>query len=299
MMSNDFESTGYRTRKVAIGSVQSGILNFAPDQRYFQSADIPDKASDVKKAVKDDIDPDILGIRKRNWNSSVSIPKTVNDKKEEQDDLNLQLTKVRAGLNDAPIAKYRAKKIPVGVDSRNDYTGWNVSTAQDVGERKRQLEDERQFVQVMHTKKNDTFLRTTGYKGLKQKTKDINESFRQTKMDDQAMKMMLRKEFHYEDPLASEARIEAVVHKRLIEQKRAEKATAYDPDIQETRKKPDMSKTLISVKKKVYHHNGAWTHSNIEGCHAWSCCMNTKKDSQGCVLQIVDPNRWNLASYNN
>ena len=46
-----------------------------------------------------------------------------------------------------------------------------------------------------------------------------------------------------------------------------------------------------------YEHRGCWAHSEVEGCEVWSCCMNSRRDSQGCTSSvIVDQRRWNTAS---
>ncbi len=42
-----------------------------------------------------------------------------------------------------------------------------------------------------------------------------------------------------------------------------------------------------------YEHLGRWELSKIDGCMAWSCCMNEMKDSRGCTLvEVNDKNKW-------
>jgi hypothetical protein len=47
---------------------------------------------------------------------------------------------------------------------------------------------------------------------------------------------------------------------------------------------------------KTYSHNGVYQLFEIEGCEAWSCCMNRVKESPGCVVQRRDLDRWQLLS---
>jgi len=37
--------------------------------------------------------------------------------------------KIKLGIFDYPIPAYKDKKEYIGTETRNDYTGWNVSTA--------------------------------------------------------------------------------------------------------------------------------------------------------------------------
>ena len=70
--------------------------------------------------MQDDIDPDILGARKKKWNSSVFVEKKEKDHEAE-------LFKVRKGFLDESITDPRDQLVYQGTEVRNDYTGWNVS----------------------------------------------------------------------------------------------------------------------------------------------------------------------------
>lgn len=35
--------------------------------------------------------------------------------------------------------------------------------------------------------------------------------------------------------------------------------------------KPNLSKTLVSRRRRVYHHTGKWEKSKFEDSEAWSC----------------------------
>jgi len=54
----------------------------------------------------------------------------------------------------------------------------------------------------------------------------------------------------------------------------------------------------LDWKKKEYEHLGEWMYSDIEGCEAWSCCMNTRFDGPGCSVQKPRVHKgWNLSSF--
>ena len=50
-------------------------MNYDRDEQFFSKEDVPAKARTIKESVKHLIDPDHLGLRKRHWNASVSVPK--------------------------------------------------------------------------------------------------------------------------------------------------------------------------------------------------------------------------------
>jgi hypothetical protein len=58
-----------------IGSKKNTRINYDRDEHFFSSDDVPPNAKKVHDEVKDFIDPDYLGLRKREWNPSVSMPK--------------------------------------------------------------------------------------------------------------------------------------------------------------------------------------------------------------------------------
>lgn len=54
---------------------QKGKLNYDRDEQFFSQDDIPDKAKEAKAYIQKVTDPDLLGLRKKEWNSSSSVPK--------------------------------------------------------------------------------------------------------------------------------------------------------------------------------------------------------------------------------
>jgi hypothetical protein len=61
---------------------------------------------------------------KKEWNNSVSVPK--NPLAEETHER--KLIKIKLGLFDHPIPKYKGNKFFEGTETRDEYSGWNVST---------------------------------------------------------------------------------------------------------------------------------------------------------------------------
>ena len=61
--------------------------------------------------------------------------------------------------------------------------------------------------------------------------------------------------------------------------------------------KNDEASAVENAGKKVRHweHRGAWEHNPLEGCHAWSCCVSTVRDSKGCTSTVItDQTKWNM-----
>lgn len=47
------------------------------------------------------------------------------------------------------------------------------------------------------------------------------------------------------------------------------------------------------------HHNGKYELDRFsdKGKKAWSCCMNKREESEGCVLKKVDKQKWNVEGF--
>lgn len=57
-----------------IGSIKNNKVNYHIDEQFFSNEDIPLKALEAKKTIQQKIDPDLLGLRNRQWNNSTSVP---------------------------------------------------------------------------------------------------------------------------------------------------------------------------------------------------------------------------------
>ncbi len=60
---------------------------------------------------------------------------------------------------------------------------------------------------------------------------------------------------------------------------------------------PDLTRTLKTIKIKQYYHTGKWEKKPYEENEAWSCCMSSDKNSQGCVMHTKDKKRWILSGF--
>lgn len=113
------------TPRVRVGRLNSD-LNYTKDTKAFDASDIPAHVRVAVETVKATIDLDRLRTRPRPWNESVHCdqhkpyPAQVGF-----DDLKFE---IRNGLRDERVTELKEKSVYVGVDTRNDYTRWNVST---------------------------------------------------------------------------------------------------------------------------------------------------------------------------
>eukprot|EP00744_Colponema_vietnamica_P009898 GILI01014036.1.p1 GENE.GILI01014036.1~~GILI01014036.1.p1 ORF type:complete len:320 (-),score=35.59 GILI01014036.1:127-1086(-) len=273
-----------KTRTV-VGGIKTEKLNYTNDQKAFLESDVPAKASDAKQYVVELKKPNILGERKPQWNKSTEVAKT-NDL-----DLKRTLLKVRAGLMDEPplpAPKPRTAPMTTSVDHPGD---WNLSTFQDPRER-RTADFKRKVLAQEHSQRITKNLNE--YLSPEEQQNALVASRRKLLEDTEEMRQQLREQYLFEEPGASEARVVAVVHKRLEETLR--KTKAYQEE-EPACFDPDMSKTNVSRKYKAYFHPGRYEYSAIEQRDCWSCCMNFDADSKGCSFHIRNPDSWCLTSY--
>lgn len=117
----------------------------------------------------------------------------------------------------------------------------------------------------------------------------IQESVRSKKEADVDLRMELAKEVRNEFPDASEETLNAIVTRRIYEKE----LRAAIPEDKELTLKPNMSKTLKTVKERVTSHNGKFEEQKFESKDgkkkmAWSCCQSKDETSEGCVVKYVD-----------
>lgn len=94
-----------------------------------------------------------------------------------------------------------------------------------------------------------------------------SEAIKVQRVEDQELKTKIRQEL--EDKLTATAnKKDALTMKTLYEEKH--KKQVYEDDYELTFK-PDLSKTLMSRRKRVYHHTGKWEKSRFEDQESWSC----------------------------
>lgn len=64
-----------KAKQPKIGSIRNDKINYDKEEQFFSKDDIPLAARTIKEEINTLIDPDHLGLRKKDWNTSVSVPK--------------------------------------------------------------------------------------------------------------------------------------------------------------------------------------------------------------------------------
>ena len=274
-----YESNNKTKRKTnQIGSIKNESINYPKDQKFFHSNDIPDKAKRAVVEVKQQIDKDLFKLKRPKWNASVSkagLPMDDND--------HINLFSIKKGMKDFSQKPPKDPKIYEGTDSRKDYyTGWNVSNQVPIPLHKEKMIAEETIMRMTKTKEtNERIL--TNYKSPFELAKE-HSAMLATQRDQ--MKQM-------KDSLRDHPDADKIVKDTFYNKP---KRDDYEDKANLTFK-PDLSKTLASRRKRVYHHTGKWEKSKFEDQEAWSCCMNYDKDSEGCNVKIVDLDRYNVVSF--
>lgn len=81
----------------------------------------------AKQQSLDFKDPDILELKDAKWNSSVAAPNRFDNFAKEESHKS-KLLKISLGLTEWDQVSPGKKPYFVGTETRDDYTGWNVST---------------------------------------------------------------------------------------------------------------------------------------------------------------------------
>jgi len=268
------------------GSVKLGRMDFERSEQIFSREDMPHKSLTCKNQMTQLVDPDILGLRKKEWDNSNAVPLNT-----QEEDFDRKQTKIRMGFFDSPNHKYTPPKIEVGTDIRDNYKGWNVSTELPNQFQKQRSLDEQTQNSMGMTRGHFGTLRD--YKSPEEITKAYNETLRQTKRDEKELKAELRTQYKFENPSATEEKVNAGVNRLVYELKiRSLSPKLEDPFHNETFKH-DLSRTTKHTVSHYAYHNGSWGKNNVSSDkEVWSCCMMEKKTGEGCVKVRVNPNRW-------
>jgi len=142
---------------------------------------------------------------------------------------------------------------------------------------------------------NKTKTKGATYTNPEQLSKNIQEQVREKKAQDMALREKLSMEVRNEFPGATEEALNAMVTRKIYEIEQKEHVP-MDPELT---LKPDMKKTLRHETLIERHHNGKYELDRFsdKGKKAWSCCMNKREDSEGCVVLKVDKQRWNVEGF--
>ncbi|CAI2375695.1 unnamed protein product [Moneuplotes crassus] len=275
-----------KRKKNVIGSAYNSNLNYPKDQKFFHNNDMPDKAKEAVRQVKDAF----AHHDRPQWNASVSksgLPVPDND--------DAKLFSIKKGFNDFHPISIKPSKVYDGTDTRNNYDtrGWNVSNQVPIPLHDQKRIAEETAMRMTKTKEfNEKVL--TNYKTPFEKAKEHSENLKLTRTMEQDWKSTIKSEIDSQMPKASEEKKQAIVMKTMYEERFKHQE---HEDQHELTFKPNLSKTLVSRRKRVYHHTGKWEKSKFEDCEVWSCCMSYDKDSEGCNVRIIDPDKYNIASF--
>jgi len=280
----------FKVRPAVVGSVRLARVNFERGEQIFPKEDIPKQNLESKHQMKQLVDPDILGLRKKEWNPSAAVP--INTQEE---DFERKLTKIKLGFFDTPLPKYRSPKIEAGTDTRNNYTNWNVST--EAVSRFKSQEQVDSLTQHALEKTHARFNKIRDYKTPTETIKAFNETIRQTKRDEKEIRDQFKDKYRFENPAATEERINAGVNRLVYEHKmNTIRPQSEDPMHNQTFK-PDLTKTLKPAISHYAYHNGSWGVSALTPeVEVWSCCMTEKKTGEGCVKVKMNRDKWILDS---
>ena len=138
------------------------------------------------------------------------------------------------------------------------------------------------------------------YKSPRMLAKEFQEEMRQEKADYfKNHRHSLIGDVMYDFPSASKERAEALAFKLMRMHNQKELIDRCSPEINDPNltHSPDLTKTLKTIKIKHFYHTGKWEKKPYEDQEAWSCCMNSDKTSQGCVMYTQDKKRWILSGY--
>jgi len=280
----------FKVRPAVVGSVRLARIDFEREEQIFPKEDIPQRASDAKKQMTQLVDPDVLGLRKKGWDNSVAVPLNA-----QEEDFDRKLTKIKLGFFDTPLPNYRPTQIEAGTDTRNNYTGWNVST-----EPMNRFQKEQAInVQIDHAmnKTKGYFKKIKDYKDPTQTITNYNENLRQTKRDEKEIRTQFKDKYRFENPAATEERINAGVNRLVYEYKKNLVRPKTEDPMNHQTFKPDLSKTLKPSVGYYAYHNGSWgTNAASPDAEVWSCCLTEKKTGEGCVKVKVNRDKWILDS---
>lgn len=316
--------TKFLKAKFQVGSFKGDKVNYRNDQVVFSTADTPLRACVAKKEANLSKDPDILGVRKQIWNSSTNL-KLHHSRK----DLPRQLQKVRSGLLDqtaqassistrpqsqiadyvrylvsitghGPVGKF-TKQWALPLDERGlpahcvepSWPDWCASTSTKSPEdnqlnQRRFEEREAQRLRMNVPAMNINIKKK--YKNPEDRADGVNEFQREMKIEQGELKRQFKEQLRAEFPKASNERLDALAHRLLFEKLLADAKISKYPVPNESFT-PSIALTTTNRRYKEFHHPGTWS-VGPDGVEAWSCCMSEDRNSRGCEIRVVNPDRW-------
>jgi len=276
--------------KIGAGSIRMGRMDFEMGEQIFPKEEVPSKAIEAKKQMTQLVDADILGLRKKGWDRSVAVPVNA-----QEEDFDRKLTKIKLGFFDTPFLKDRPNKVEAGTDTRDNYTGWNVST-----EPLNRFQNQRKIdEQIQHAmeKTKAQFKKIKDYKPPVETIANFNETLRQTKREEKDIREQFKEKYIFENPAATKERVNAGVNRLVYEYKKELVRPQTEDPMRSQTFKPDLSKTMKPSISHYAYHNGSWGRNAVSpNKEVWSCCLMEKKTGEGCVKVRKNHDKWILDS---
>jgi hypothetical protein len=288
------EASQRRIEKSKVGTIYCDQINFSKHIPAFDSNNMPLRARGIRSDVKLSVQSDILGVNPSKWNPSVLLDKT---KEYHQQVSTPQLhLEIRKGLRDISNPLPSHPKLYEGVDTRNRYTGWNVSVEYSSKEHK-----DNHF-KVNLKARNNSAQRAREILSNKPYTKPFERQViilsqaRNSKENDLNEKNEILKNVLHQHPDISREKASALVQKILKERKEKDKQEEFYGVVEE-RFKPDTSATGKKNFVKKTRHDGIFGFNHALDRMIWSCCASEDPHDRGCVVTLKDKDKWQLVSF--
>jgi len=295
------KSLQHLQKKMRIGSIH-GRMNYSLSERAFHASDLHEENRRKKLDVKSSSKPDLLGLSKATWNTSVDPEISICVRRRRQNhkhDPAVFNYNFRAEVVPKPNLRFLPKPGRHDFDHttlRRDYT----------------LEDSK-IRPAFRIRELDVNPNLDDKRNWQHSTEVDRKELE--KVDRISMARCLRNTKRRNIVIKREGYVGPVERERIRMQKlREEREVARENEEHDdaplfTNKQPPFTNTDAadeeflriprrknSKKYKEHFNDGVWEFSQIEKTHVWSCSMNPNPEFRGSSYRIRNPSAWNFAS---
>ena len=199
-------------KKIAIGSVHRGTVNYARGMKAFQAKDMPEKAREAANSMRNLKDPDRLGLKRPEWNKSPGLAPGDHARKLNNDQMKFE---IRNKLADTRIPLQKPNKIYSGTETRGITYNWNVSSECHKPNYTEQREKAMRNTQSQKIKRQ--YLDGKYTKPPTAQITEMNRKRADEKISTAAIRAQIREQYEYENKGSSEQKVEANVQRILFE----------------------------------------------------------------------------------
>ncbi|KRX09907.1 Protein kinase-like domain [Pseudocohnilembus persalinus] len=276
---------------------QKKRINYELKESKFDIQDTPIQKLLIKQEIKDTYLPDVLELKKKKWNNSTTLPQ--NPLLEEPHAK--KLMNIKLGLADSKSVQPSKKKLYIGTESRNDYTGWNNSTLFEKNRANyfaitplKNLQKIAQSTKNLRQQKNETLL-PINYQNPFQIQNTFEKQSRLSKIADRQILSEIKQQYIFQNPDASQEKVQAAAFRLNYEQKLKSKQNENLDENQQCTFSPNISLTTNNKRNyqiKTYHSGNFEKiqqisvnseQKKLKQKWAYSCCLSPEKNSTGCV----------------